>query len=177
MTVEQLKSIAKEKYGKDVTDEQAERFLANNGLKSEEELANAVPGPIGCSDPGDPVPSVIGGTVRYFKLDNEGAFVAQMQLPWEKYEEVSDGGNIVRKLVDSGTYEQSGYHDICAGGERTIDLNDTDIPNGAEVYLKAVVVLGHNRLSGNRFNYCTTASNTASYKISGTTLNSSLWQV
>jgi hypothetical protein len=178
MTIGQLQAIAKEKYGKEVTDEQAERFLADNDIQSEEELENAASGMVGCGDPGDPVPSVIEGTtIRYLKLDNEGGFVAQMRVPWELYENITDGGNIVRKLVSSGTYEQSGYHDICLGGERTIDLNDTGIPDGAEVYLEVVVVAGRNRLAGERFHYGSTASDNASYKITGTTFDSSLRKV
>ncbi len=100
--------------------------------------------------------------VRYFKLKNSGGFVARMQIAWND----NNGKH--------GTYEPGGYHDICAAGERTLDLNDTDIPENASVFLKVCVVLGKDKEASELYEYDKTCSETASYEISGTTLISKL---
>lgn len=103
--------------------------------------------------------------IRYYKLQNKGAFVARMKVIWNH----TDGGN------DShGTYEPSGYHDICAAAERTIDLKSAEIPNGAKVQLKVDVVLGKDKTASEKYIYSEDAGDMASYKITGTTLINSL---
>ena len=104
--------------------------------------------------------------LRYFKLKNKGAFVARMRILWNA---VDDTG---KKY--SGEYEPSGYHDICAEAERIIDLTDANIPNGAEVYLKAIVVMGKDNTASERYIYQKNSAMTASYEISKTTLNNKL---
>jgi hypothetical protein len=106
--------------------------------------------------------------IRYFKLHNAGAFVARMQVKWT--------GNDGQGNESHGTYEPSGYHDVCAAAERTIDLNDTNIPDGACVTLKVVVVLGKDNTADETYTYKRDCGDTAYYKISGTTLNNHLKQ-
>lgn len=97
--------------------------------------------------------------IKSFTLHNSGAFVARMQINW-----------IDPASGNKGTYEPSGYHDICVGAERTINIAETDIPDGALVCLKAIVVLGSDKDANHYFLYKSDASATASYTISGTTL-------
>lgn len=105
----------------------------------------------------------ISGNARAFTLHNDGAFVAHIVLIWTHPE-----------TGKSGEYEQSGYHDICVGAERTVNLSDTDIPLGALVHLKVDVVLGKDKEDNdNSFRY-TTDGGTADYTISGRTLKNSL---
>lgn len=96
--------------------------------------------------------------VRFIKLKNQGAFVARMQISWKK----SNRG---------GTYEPDGYHDICVAAERTIDLVDTDILDGADVTLIVHVVAGGNLWSQDRFTFDRECGKMASYLIKGTTMN------
>ncbi len=106
--------------------------------------------------------------IRYFKLKNNGAFVVKMRVIWSG----ADGhGN-----ESHGEYEPNGYHDICAAAERVIDLNSTKIPDSATVQLKAVVALGKNKVADEKFIYDSKSGDTASYKISGTTLSNKLKQ-
>ncbi|MFA5658169.1 MAG: hypothetical protein WC900_02675 [Oscillospiraceae bacterium] len=105
--------------------------------------------------------------IRYLKLKNAGAFVVHMVIIWD-----GDDGN---GNESHGTYEPSGYHDICAAAERTIDLNDnTKIPNGATVKLKADVVWGKDKTASEEYIYDNSCGGIAEYKISGTTLNNKL---
>jgi hypothetical protein len=102
-------------------------------------------------------------SIRYYLLKNKGAFVARMQVIWNHTD--SQGNE------SHGTFEPSGYHDVCAAGERTIDINDnTHIPDGAEVQLKVIVVLGKNRTASVKHEYHTDSGGIAVYEISGTTL-------
>ena len=106
--------------------------------------------------------------IRYFKLTNKGWFVAQMQVIWT--------GNDGKGNVSHGTYEPSGYHDICIHAERTIDLADksTKIPDGAQVQLKVEVIAGKDKTATEKFIFSKDAGDTACYKISGTTLSNTL---
>ena len=97
--------------------------------------------------------------IKSFTLHNSGAFVARMQINW-----------VDPTSGSKGTYEPSGYHDICAAAERTINIAETGIPNGSLVCLKAVVVLGSDKDANHYFVYKSDASATAKYTISGTTL-------
>ena len=103
----------------------------------------------------------IANSVRYFQLHNSAAVAARMQLKW------SLGAR-------SGTYEEDGYHDVCAASERTIDMKNTGIPDGATVYLHASVPLGDDDTADERFIYDSISGETASYKLSGTAFKTNL---
>lgn len=100
-------------------------------------------------------------SIRYFKLHNSGAFVVHMQILWSL-------GNT------SGTYEEDGYHDICAAGERTIDMVKAGIPDGAMVRLKGEVVAGDDDTADEEFIFNAKSAEMASYKISGTVFKSTI---
>ncbi|MDR1100843.1 MAG: hypothetical protein LBL34_00545 [Clostridiales bacterium] len=173
MTIEEIKAIAKERYGKELTDEEAGMHLEDINLRREhEELQDADMGLEGsCGTPSDDrdPPSPPAGLVRYIKLRcGDCGFVAHMQIKWEVYKTIKSGGNVMRVLEKSGTWEASGYHDICAYGERTVDLSETDIDEGADVWLKAYVCGGYDRIAKERFTYSKSDSDTAKYKIHGT---------
>lgn len=104
--------------------------------------------------------------IRYFKLQNKGAFVARMQVIWH-------GKDTKGNAVD-GVYEPGGYHDVLAAAERTIDLNETNIPDAAEVHLKVVVVAGRDREASERHKFTRSSGGMATYEISGTTLINTL---
>ena len=176
MTTKQLQKLAKEKYGRKITDEMAADFLKKNKVSTEEELDNVVARMNG-SGPNDPTPTNLSGTIRYFRLANKAGFVAQMKLKWVHYTQVEEGNVILKKIDKSGSYELSGYRDVCLGAERTIDMNDTDIPDGSEVYLEVIVCAGYDRKAGEIFIYSSTAGDRASYEISGATLTSKLKKV
>ncbi len=95
--------------------------------------------------------------VRYIKLKNQGAFVLRMQISWTG---VNRGG----------LYEPDGYHDICCAAERTIDLAETDIPEGASVNLIAHIAATTSDLwSMDKFIYDKECGKIATYRIKGTT--------
>lgn len=100
-------------------------------------------------------------TIRYFRLHNSGGFVARIQVVW------SHNGK-------KDIYKGSGYRDICIHGERTLDLTTTGIPDGATVQLKADVRLGRDNTAFETFTYRKNAGETASYDVSGTTLDNEL---
>lgn len=115
-------------------------------------------------------------TVRYFKLKNTGAFVARIKVEY-KEKHVDSSGNVSYDAEWKG-WNPSGYHDICASAERTVDLcNDAKLPEGAVVRLKAIVKLGSDQTSTDQYIYQKTSPNTAAYKIKGTTLNNSLERI
>ncbi|MFI3272825.1 MAG: hypothetical protein R3Y11_12125 [Pseudomonadota bacterium] len=117
-------------------------------------------------------------TIRHFKLNNNAGFVAKMEILWTG----DDGtGNL-----GHGTYKPSGYHDICIHGERSIDLAETPIPNGATVQLKVDVVLGKDKVAtkvvdkktvDDTYTYDKSVGDVAEYVIKGTTLHSTLTKV
>ena len=104
--------------------------------------------------------------IRYYKLKNKAAFVARMKIKWTHSDSKGD--------TSTGDYEPSGYHDVCAGAERTIDMNDTNIPDGAEVQLEVKVVLGTDKTASEKHSYQKSFGDMATYEITGTTLISKL---
>ena len=113
--------------------------------------------------------------IRYFRLRNNGAFVARMHVICS----VRDG-KIVKRLEPSDL----GHHGILAAAERTVDLaglrctdssgNGHAIADGAPVQLKVVVVLGQDKTAEEEFAFSLRGGAMKTYKISGTTLNSTL---
>ena len=99
--------------------------------------------------------------VRYIKLKNTSASVAQMRI---KY--VHDTG--------SGEFKPDSYHDVLVKGERTIDLTETGIPNGAIINLKVIVVGGRDNEAAEKLKFDETNADTATYEIYGTTGHNSL---
>lgn len=100
-------------------------------------------------------------TIRYYKLHNAAAVVARIQIEW-----------VLGK--NSGIAEESGYHDICAAGERTVDMVQSAVPNGATVRLKANVPLGDDDTADEEFVFDSRASKTAYYKLTGTAFKTNL---
>lgn len=98
-------------------------------------------------------------TIRYFKLQNAGGFVARINVTYRL-----DGEGNWRK------WKPSGYADICLGAERTQDLKELGIPNGTHVRLIAFVALGKDNHAKEEYVFSSGDGKTASYKISGTTL-------
>jgi hypothetical protein len=114
--------------------------------------------------------------VRYFKLENSGGFVAQIEVQYK--EKHTDGQGNISYDAEWKSWQHDGYGDICVGAERTVDLlNDLNIPDGSQVRLKAIVVAGKDRTADEQYIYQKTASSMATYKISGTTLINSLKRV
>ena len=113
--------------------------------------------------------------IRYFRLRNKGAFVARMHVICS----VRDG-----KVVKRVELSDLGHQDILAAAERTVDLadlrykdsagNEHAIPEGAPVQLKVVVVLGQDKTAEEEFAFSLRGGAMKTYKISGTTLNSTL---
>lgn len=104
--------------------------------------------------------------VRYFKLHNNGAFVARMKVEYRE-KRVDDKGN-VSYPGEWHTWEPSGYHDICAAEERSIDLrNDAHISDGAQVRLYVTVVLGKDRVSSEQYIYSDRSPSMESIRLRG----------
>lgn len=115
-------------------------------------------------------------TVRYFKLKNTGAFVARIKVEY-KEKHTDESGNVSYD-AEWKSWEPSGYHDICAGAERKVDLcKDANLSDGSQVRLKTVVVWGKNKASTEQYIYQAISTNTAVYKISGTTLFNKLKRI
>lgn len=98
-------------------------------------------------------------TIRYFKLQNSGGFVARINVSYRP-----DGEQNWK------TWKPSDYADICAGGERTQDLTELGIPDGTHVRLVAFVALGKDHQAEQEFIFSSDGRKTASYEVSGTTL-------
>lgn len=98
--------------------------------------------------------------VRCISLHNKGAFVARIRIK---------GTHTNGKTY---TYEQSGYHDICARGERSVDLANTNgvVQPGDLVHLYVVVKLGKDKEAKESFVYNPKSCQIANYTIKGTTL-------
>lgn len=62
---------------------------------------------------------------------------------------------------------------ITAGGVAKVDLREYGVPEGTSCWARAYVQGGPNHDSGDNFNYGEDDSSTASYSITGTTLNPS----
>ncbi|WP_178196895.1 hypothetical protein [Ligilactobacillus sp. Marseille-Q7487] len=115
--------------------------------------------------------------IRYFRLKNKGAFVAKMDVICS----IESGENSAKIVC-----HQDGYRDICAAGERSIDISElryTDsngnkqpIPEGSIVQLKVVVVAGKDKTS-EEYVYSSKSEAMQSFKIKGTTLINSLEKI
>ncbi len=111
-------------------------------------------------------------SIRYFKLKNDGGFVARIKVLYKNMN--NEGGNVSYD-AEWIEWEMKGYDDICVCGERTVDLKDvSEIKEGAVVKLKAVVVLGKDKIASEVFDFYKDASDMATYRISGTTLKPKL---
>ena len=100
-------------------------------------------------------------TIRYFKLTNKGGFVARIHVSYRR-----DG--------EENWKEWSGSGDICLHAEKTQDLSAVGIEDGTRVRLIAFVAGGIDKLANEEYIFSASASKTASYKITGTTLISTL---
>lgn len=105
--------------------------------------------------------------IHNFNLTNKGGFVVKMEILYGGNTGEDEQGNL--RKFESGTWTPDGYHDICAAGERLVDLSKTNIPNGAEVKLKVIVCGGRDKTSDS-FIYSKTSPVTKYFKITGTTL-------
>ncbi len=113
--------------------------------------------------------------IRYIKLKNTGGFVARIEVQY-KGKHTDAQGNVSYD-AEWKSWHSDGYRDICASAERTVDLTDSNIPDGAQVRLKAIVKLGSDCTSKDQYIYNKTSSKSAVYKVSGTTLINSLERV
>lgn len=112
-------------------------------------------------------------TVRYFKLQNDGAFVAQIVIEYK--ERHVDGKGNVSFDAEWKSWFTPGYRDILASAERSVDLaTDSNIPDGSQVRLHVYVAAGYSNPSNNQFIFSKTSAAQAVYEISGTTLNNYL---
>ena len=112
-------------------------------------------------------------TVRYFKLLNDGAFVAQIVIEYK--ERHTDGEGNVSYDAEWKSWYTPGYRDILQYAERSVDLlTDSNIPDGSQVRLHAYVAAGYSNPSVNQYIYDKTSAAQAVYEISGTTLNNYL---
>lgn len=99
--------------------------------------------------------------IRYYTLHNDAAVVARMRVYWSLD-------------CKTGSYEEDGYHDICAAAERTLDMAGKGIPDGATVRLKAVVPMGDDDEADETFIFHTQAAKTAVYKLTGSAFKTHL---
>lgn len=115
-------------------------------------------------------------TVRYFKLSNNGAFVAQIVIEYR--ERRTDGMGNVSYAAEWKSWYTPGYRDILQYAERCVDLlTDSNIPDGSQVRLHAYVAAGYSNTSVDQYIYDKTSAAQAVYEISGTTLNNYLRRV
>ncbi len=115
-------------------------------------------------------------TIRYFKLMNQGAFVAQIVIEYK--ERHTDAQGNVSYDAEWKTWYTEGYRDILQYAERTVDLMmDSPIPDGSQVRLYAYVALGNSLTSTDQYIYQKTSAHMAVYEISGTTLNDDLQRI
>jgi Fibronectin type 3 domain-containing protein len=100
--------------------------------------------------------------LRYFKLQNKGAFVVRMKV----------------EITDPSTGASSTWtvDSFAVGKSKTVDLSTKISKAGTKVVLVAQAVGGKTKKSGT-FYYHPDSTLTASYKVSGTTLNVKLTQV
>ena len=111
--------------------------------------------------------------VRYFKLQNDGAFVAQIVIEYK--ERKTDGQGNVSYAGEWKSWYTPGYRDILQYGERSVDLvKDSNIPDGSQVRLHVYVAAGYSNPSIEQYIYDKTTAEQAVYEISGTTLNNYL---
>ena len=105
--------------------------------------------------------------IRYIKLKNKGGFVAKITVQY-KGKHTDEHGNVSYD-AEWKSWHSDGYRDICAAAERTVDLTDSDIPDGSQVRLKAVIVAGRDHTASEQSIYNKESSKMAFYKVSGTT--------
>ncbi len=111
--------------------------------------------------------------IRYFKLENDGGFVAQIVIEYR--ERKTDGQGNVSFAGEWKSWYSAGYRDILQYAERSVDLLvDSNIPNGAQVRLHVYVAAGYSNPAVQQYIYDETAAQEAVYEISGTTLNNYL---
>ena len=84
--------------------------------------------------------------IRYIKLKNKGGFVAKITVQY-KGKHTDEHGNV--------SYDA--------------ELTDSDIPDGSQVRLKAVIVAGRDHTASEQYIYNKESSKMAFYKVSGTT--------
>ena len=112
-------------------------------------------------------------TLRYLKLQNDGAFVAQIVMEYR--ERHTDGQGNVSFAGEWKSWYTAGYRDILQYAERSVDLaKDSNIPNGSQVRLHVYVAAGYSNPSVQQYIYDETSGAQAVYEISGTTLNNYL---
>ncbi len=112
-------------------------------------------------------------TVRYFKLNNGGAFVAQIVIEYR--ERQMDGKGDISYDTQWKSWFTEGYRDILQYAERTVDLlSDSPIPDGSQVRLHVYVAAGSSDPATQQFIYDKNSPSMANYNISGTTLNNTL---
>jgi len=93
-------------------------------------------------------------------LKNSGGFVAKIQICY---------------IDSNGEKQLTGKSgDIPLGQTKTVDPGDMNVPDGATVYMYAFVVWGKDNQATQAFVYQKNNTSTASYDISGTTLNNDL---
>lgn len=111
--------------------------------------------------------------VRYIRLHNTGAFVARIHIQYKTPKD--DGKGNISYPAEFSEWTNPSYADICAAGERTLDLlKDANMTDGTVVKLKAVIPLGKSREASEQYIFRPTSGKTAPYKISGTSLISHL---
>lgn len=112
-------------------------------------------------------------TVRYFKLENDGAFVAQIVIEYK--ERHTDGQGNVSYPGEWKSWYSAGYRDILQYGERSVDLaTDSNIPLGSQVRLHVYVAAGYSNPAVQQYVFDKAGGEQAVYEISGTTLNNYL---
>ena len=89
--------------------------------------------------------------IRYIKLKNKGGFVAKITVQY-KGKHTDEHGNVSYD-AEWKSWHSDGYRDICAAAERTVDLTDSDIPDGSQVRLKAVIVAGRDHTASEQYIY------------------------
>ncbi len=112
-------------------------------------------------------------SVRYFKLLNGGAFVAQIVIEYRE-KQTDDKGDVSYE-ASWKTWFTPGYRDVLQFAERTVDLlHDSPIPDGAQVRINVFVAAGNSAPASEQFVYDKTSGAMACYNITGTTLNNQL---
>lgn len=112
-------------------------------------------------------------TLHYLKLQNNGAFVAQIVIEYR--ERYTDGQGNVSFPAEWKSWFTPGYRDMLQYGERSVDLDkDSNIPDGSQVRLHVFVAAGYSNPSVQQYIFDKTSGAQAVYEISGTTLNNYL---
>lgn len=110
--------------------------------------------------------------IRYFKVKSSADFVCRIHVNYKVAHRDAQGN--VSYPAEFTEWKGHGYNDICKYGERTLDLKDTGIVDGAMVQLKLDVVMGKDKTSAEQYIYKGTSGKTATYVIKGQTLGSKL---